>query len=116
LQKNATVLDTYNTIQSPSEGSFKVKGSKFLSFAFPVETEEEIKTIVANLRKKYYDACHHCYAYILGYNSEKYRENDDGEPSGNRNERTSNFIQLRTDKCRNENRKRLQFADSFAEF
>ena len=75
-------MDTYNTIQSPSEGSFKVKGSKFLSFAFPVETEEEIKTIVANLRKKYYDACHHCYAYILGYNSEKYRENDDGEPSG----------------------------------
>ncbi|MDR0437384.1 MAG: YigZ family protein [Bacteroidales bacterium] len=75
-------MDTYNTIQSLSEGNFKVKGSKFLSFAFPVETEDEIKTIVANLKKEYYDACHHCYAYILGYNSEKYRENDDGEPSG----------------------------------
>jgi len=75
-------LDTFNTIQSPSEGSFKTKGSKFLSFAFPVETEEAVKVIVANLKKEYYDACHHCYAYILGYNSEKYRENDDGEPSG----------------------------------
>ena len=75
-------MDTFNTIQSPSEGSFKTKGSKFLSFAFPVETEEAVKVIVANLKKEYYDACHHCYAYILGYNSEKYRENDDGEPSG----------------------------------
>jgi uncharacterized YigZ family protein len=75
-------LDIYKTIQTAVQGSSKAKGSKFLSFAFPVETEDEVKTIVANLKKEYYDACHHCYAYILGYNSEKYRENDDGEPSG----------------------------------
>jgi uncharacterized YigZ family protein len=75
-------VDTYQTIQSPATGIYKDKGSKFLSFAFPVETEDEVKTIVAKLKKDYYDACHHCYAYILGYNSEKYRENDDGEPSG----------------------------------
>jgi uncharacterized YigZ family protein len=75
-------LDTYQTIQSQATGIYKDKGSKFLSFAFPVETEDEVKTIVAKLKKDYYDACHHCYAYILGYHSEKYRENDDGEPSG----------------------------------
>ena len=75
-------MDTYQTIQSQATGIYKDKGSKFLSFAFPVETEDEVKTIVAKLKKEYYDACHHCYAYILGYNSEKYRENDDGEPSG----------------------------------
>ncbi len=75
-------MDIYNTIAIPSKGSYKAKGSKFLSFAFPVETEDEVKAIVANLKKEYYDARHHCYAYILGYNSEKYRENDDGEPSG----------------------------------
>ncbi|MDR2906915.1 MAG: YigZ family protein [Bacteroidales bacterium] len=75
-------MDTYLTIQSPTSGSFKAKGSKFLSFAFPIEAEDDVKPIVANLKKEYYDARHHCYAYILGYNSEKYRENDDGEPSG----------------------------------
>ncbi|GHV37131.1 hypothetical protein FACS1894178_8850 [Bacteroidia bacterium] len=71
-----------NTIRQPSQGVFKDKGSKFLSFAFPVKDEDEVKNIVVRLKKQYFDARHHCYAYILGQNGEKFRTNDDGEPSG----------------------------------
>lgn len=74
--------DEYKTIKTISEGSYKEKGSKFLAFAFPVESEEDIKEILQDLRKKYYDARHHCYAYSLGPKRECYRSNDDGEPSG----------------------------------
>lgn len=74
--------DVYLTIADPAKGVYKEKGSKFMAFAFPVETEEEVKNLVDMLKKEYYDARHHCYAYILGYKKEKYRENDDGEPSG----------------------------------
>ena len=70
------------TIQSPSEGLYKEKGSKFLSFAFPVKNVEEIKTILENYRKEYYDARHVCYAYMLGEERTEFRSNDDGEPSG----------------------------------
>ncbi|MCF8373860.1 MAG: YigZ family protein [Bacteroidales bacterium] len=73
--------DTYKTIAAPSEGNFKDRGSKFPSFAFPVYSEEEIKEILQDLRKKYYDARHHCYAWRLGADMEHYRTNDDGEPS-----------------------------------
>jgi uncharacterized YigZ family protein len=71
-----------NTIRHPSEGVFKDKGSKFLSFAFPIRDENEVKNIVMRIKKQYFDARHHCYAYILGQNGEKFRTNDDGEPSG----------------------------------
>lgn len=74
--------DTYKTISSLSEGLYKEKGSKFLAFAIPVETEAEVKEKIAQIKKEYYDARHHCYAYILGYNKSAYRINDDGEPSG----------------------------------
>ena len=74
--------DTYKTILAPSEGLFKDRGSKFLSFAFPVDTEEEVKLIIAEIRKKFHDAKHYCYAYKLGTNNFSYRMNDDGEPSG----------------------------------
>lgn len=74
--------DTYRTISAPSEGLYKEKGSKFLAFAFPVTTVEEVKAHLDELRKKYFDARHHCYAYILGPSKESYRLNDDGEPSG----------------------------------
>ncbi len=73
--------DTFLTIAEPSEGLYKEKGSKFLAFAYPVTTEEEVKEHIENLKKRYYDARHHCYAYILGRNKEKFRANDDGEPS-----------------------------------
>jgi uncharacterized YigZ family protein len=74
--------DTYKTIASPSTGLFKDKGSKFISFAFPVFNEEEIKLKIANLKKEYFDARHHCFAYALGIRGEPFRIFDDGEPSG----------------------------------
>ncbi len=73
--------DTFLTIAEPAEGLYKEKGSKFLAFAYPVTTEEAVKEHIEALKKKYYDARHHCYAYILGRNKEKFRANDDGEPS-----------------------------------
>lgn len=74
--------DSYKTIVDPTEGLFKDRGSKFISHAYPVETEEDIKAILAQLRKDYYDARHHCYSYILNPDKSAYRINDDGEPSG----------------------------------
>jgi uncharacterized YigZ family protein len=76
------MADTYRTIKEPSEGSFKEKGSRFLAYAFPVRNEEEIKEILAELRKQYHDARHHCYAWRLNAEMDHYRSNDDGEPAG----------------------------------
>jgi uncharacterized YigZ family protein len=74
--------DTYQTISSKAEGLYKEKGSKFIALAFPVTSEEEVKEILASLRKEYHDARHHCYSYIIGFKGEHWRANDDGEPSG----------------------------------
>ena len=74
-------MDTFLTIASASEGIYKDRGSKFLAFAYPVGSEDEVKEKVNLLRKKYFDASHHCYAYRLGINGERYRANDDGEPA-----------------------------------
>lgn len=74
--------DTYKTISKPSEAVFKDRSSKFLSFAYPVSSVEAVKEIVDGLRKRYYDATHHCFAYRLGATGAVYRVNDDGEPSG----------------------------------
>lgn len=74
--------DTYRTLAAPAEGLYKEKGSKFLAFAYPVRTTDDVKTHLDELRKQYFDARHHCYAYILGPNKDAYRANDDGEPSG----------------------------------
>lgn len=74
--------DTYKTIEGTAEGLYKDKGSKFLSFAYHVESEADVKEIVDGVRKKYFDARHHCYAYILGPEGKTFRANDDGEPSG----------------------------------
>ena len=75
-------MDTYLTISSVSEALYKDKGSKFYAFAYPVQTVEQIKEILAEKRKEYYDARHVCYAYMLGYEHNVFRANDDGEPSG----------------------------------
>lgn len=72
--------DTYLTIERASEGFYKEKGSKFLAFAFPVSDEESVKEKIADLKKMYYDARHYCYAYIMGFEGDNYRANDDGEP------------------------------------
>ena len=76
------IKDSYKSIASESRGLFKDNGSRFIAHAYPVETEEEVKEIVAALKKEYYDARHHVYAYRLGYLGDKFRANDDGEPSG----------------------------------
>lgn len=73
--------DTYKTLQHESQGIYTEKGSKFIAFALPVTSEEEIKGKLAEIKKKYYDARHHCYAYILGPDKAVFRMNDDGEPS-----------------------------------
>ena len=74
--------DSYLTIAEPAEAIFKERSSKFLTYAYPVESEAEIKELLDALRKQYYDATHHCYAYRLGAHGEMFRANDDGEPSG----------------------------------
>jgi uncharacterized YigZ family protein len=76
------INDTYNTVNEFAEGLFKDKGSKFLSFIFHVTNEDEVKEIIQKIRKDHFSARHHCYAYRLGSAGEKYRVNDDGEPSG----------------------------------
>jgi uncharacterized YigZ family protein len=73
--------DTYRSIAAPSKGIYKELGSKFLALAYPVETEEAAKNIIAALRKEHFDARHHCFAWRLGLTGEPYRFSDDGEPS-----------------------------------
>ncbi|MBQ9659821.1 MAG: YigZ family protein [Bacteroidales bacterium] len=76
------VKDTYKSIAEPAEGLFKDNGSRFIAKAWPVESEDEIRQIVASLKKEYHDARHHCYAYRLGLDGALWRAGDDGEPSG----------------------------------
>lgn len=76
-----TADDTYRTIAAPSEGYYTEKRSRFLSFALPVRSVEEVKEAVARFRKEYYDARHVCWAYMLGADRKTFRANDDGEPS-----------------------------------
>ncbi|RAV99078.1 IMPACT family protein [Pseudochryseolinea flava] len=72
---------SYQTIEKPCEGTYKEKGSKFLAFAYPVQSEGEIKERLNDLRKIYFDARHHCYAWILGPEKKIFRAADDGEPN-----------------------------------
>jgi uncharacterized YigZ family protein len=74
--------DTYKTIGANSEGVYKEKGSKFLAFAMPVFSIDDVKALIEHYRKTYYDARHVCFAYSLGPLREEYRVSDDGEPSG----------------------------------
>ena len=76
------MADLFRTIESPSEGLYKEKGSKFIAFAYSIDSEEAIKEKIASIRKQYHDARHHCFAWRLGASLERYRVNDDGEPSG----------------------------------
>jgi uncharacterized YigZ family protein len=75
-------FDTYKTIALPSQGIYKEKGSRFVSYAFPVFYQEEIKPILDKIRKEHHEARHHCFAYMLGQERVTWRVNDDGEPSG----------------------------------
>ncbi|MFO7853176.1 MAG: IMPACT family protein [Bacteroidota bacterium] len=74
--------DEYRTIRKESEGIFKDRGSKFIAIASPVYSTEEIDGILENVKKKYHNARHHCYAYKLGTGDDRWRVSDDGEPPG----------------------------------
>ena len=74
--------DSFKTIASIAEGTYSEKRSKFLAFAIPVTTVDEVKQYVAEYQKRYYDARHACYAYMLGAERTEFRANDNGEPSG----------------------------------
>ena len=74
--------DSYKVVTTPGEGLYKEKGSKFFAEAFQVHSEAEVKAKVAEIKKKYFDAKHHCYAFIIGPDKSCYRSSDDGEPSG----------------------------------
>ena len=74
--------DQYKTITAMSEDEFVISRSRFITFAFPVTSEEEIDALLDEYRKRYNDSRHVCYAYVLGERYEHYRANDDGEPSG----------------------------------
>lgn len=72
---------SYKTIKSSSEGIYKEKGSKFIAIASHVANTDDVNSRLSEIRKQYHDARHHCYAYVLGYYSDVYRANDDGEPN-----------------------------------
>ena len=74
--------DRYKTIEKTAEGYITERKSKFISYVIPVESEDEVKPILEEYRKKYYNARHVCWAYMLGSSREEFRANDDGEPSG----------------------------------
>lgn len=76
------ISDTYLSISGESRSTFRDKASRFIGLAIPVESEEEAKLKLEAIRKEYYDANHHCYAYRIGATGDVYRVNDDGEPSG----------------------------------
>lgn len=74
--------DTYLTIDAPAETASRERSSKFLAYIYPVQREEQIREHLEMLRKRHFDATHHCYAWRLGPRGERFRANDDGEPSG----------------------------------
>lgn len=76
------LVDEYQTIKHPAQAQITVKRSKFIAFIHPVTSAEETKTIVDATRKEFFDARHVCWAYVIGYQGEVFRANDDGEPSG----------------------------------
>jgi uncharacterized YigZ family protein len=76
------ITDIYKTIKASSRGIFKDRGSRFIAYAIPVKSTDEVKSILEEYRKKYHDARHHCFAYVLGFEKSIWRTNDDGEPSG----------------------------------
>jgi len=75
-------MDTFKTVKEKAKGLFTDKKSKFISFAIPVQSVDDVKKEIEKYRKEYYDARHVCWAYMLGYERKDFRANDDGEPSG----------------------------------
>ena len=76
------IIDSYRTIAAPTTGDYKEKGSKFIAYAFEIDSEYEFKNRLEEVKKEHFKARHHCYAYAIGTSRENYRYNDDGEPGG----------------------------------
>jgi uncharacterized YigZ family protein len=76
------MIDQYITIEEPSIGEYKEKGSKFIAYAFPVRSEDDVSQYLEQVKSEHFKARHHCYAYFIGLDRELFRFNDDGEPSG----------------------------------
>lgn len=76
------MIDQYITIEEPSIGEYKEKGSKFIAYAFPVRSEDDVSQYLEQVKSEHFKARHHCYAYLIGLDRELFRFNDDGEPSG----------------------------------
>lgn len=74
--------DLFRTVEAPAEAACRERSSKFLAFIYPVQHETQIREALEALRKRYFDATHHCYAWRLGPRGEPFRANDDGEPAG----------------------------------
>lgn len=91
--------DHFLTLKHPVSSEYKEKGSRFLAFGYPVRSQEEVQERLETLRKEYYDARHHCYAYRLGAEAEQWRANDDGEPSHSAG--TPILNQIRSEKLTN---------------
>ncbi len=82
LQEKVTPIDHYFTIEEPSTAEFKDRGSKFIAFAFNIETKEAFKKGLSRIKSEHPKAVHHCFAYRMGVNGDNFRSSDDGEPSG----------------------------------
>jgi uncharacterized YigZ family protein len=79
---NSEAPDSYLTLQTPCTHEIKIKGSRFIALGFPAGDEDAALEILNGIRKKEYNATHHCYAYVVGIENEKFKYSDDGEPSG----------------------------------
>jgi uncharacterized YigZ family protein len=75
-------METYNTIEQPAEALYKDRGSKFIAYAFPINTADDFKKHLQDLKKQHPKAAHHCFAYRIGLDGNNFRVSDDGEPSG----------------------------------
>lgn len=82
VHQSTYLKDSFHTISDPTTGEFRDRGSKFIAYAFPVETQEDWQGCMDQVKKLHPKARHHCYAYRLGLDQNNFRANDDGEPSG----------------------------------
>ncbi len=73
---------SYKTLSEPSSGVYKEKGSRFYSYAYPIDSEDDVKIFLQKVKTEHHSARHHCFAYLIGKDGAKFRANDDGEPSG----------------------------------
>lgn len=80
--ESGQISDAYKSVQAPSTGLFKDKGSRFISYLYPVTSEDQVKPLVDAVKKEHHAARHHCFAYRIGHDGALFRANDDGEPSG----------------------------------